>query len=136
MSVLSELGNQYYELDKEIKDLNTLLELKKSERELKKQELITAMQENDLPEFAVENIQKRFSITEDMASSYLKENQEQVFEALRNLGYDGIIKETVHDKTFNSFIKEITNNGELPLPEELSPYIRMFKYKKISITKR
>ena len=136
MGYLADVGKQYYDLDQEIRNLNTQLELKKSERELKRQELIQAMQEQDLPEFALEDINKRFSIVEDCSSSYLKENQDNVFEALRELGYDGIIKETVHDRTFNSLIKEITENGEKDLPDKLKPFIKIFKYKKISITKR
>ena len=136
MGYLADVGKQYYELDQDIKNLNAQLELKKSERELKRQELIQAMQEQDLPEFALEDVNKRFSIVEDCSSSYLKENQEDVFEALRQLGYDGIIKETIHDRTLNSLIKEITENGEKDLPENLKPYIKIFKYKKISITKR
>lgn len=136
MGYLADVGKQYYELDQDIRNLNAQLELKKSERELKRQELIQAMQEQDLPEFALEDVNKRFSIVEDCSSSYLKENQEAVFDVLRRLGYDGIIKETVHDKTFNSLIKEITENGEKELPEELQPYIKIYKYKKISITKR
>lgn len=85
MGYLADVGKQYYELDQEIRNLNTQLELKKSERELKRQELIQAMQEQDLPEFALEDVNKRFSIVEDCSSSYLKENQEAVFDVLRRL---------------------------------------------------
>lgn len=136
MSYLSELGKQYYELDQEIRNLNAQLDLAKSNRELKRKELIDAMQEQDLPEFAVEEVGKRFSIVEDISSSFLKERQEEVFDALRKLNYDGIIKETVNDKTLNSLVKEITENGAKDLPDELKDLIRIFKYKKISITKR
>ncbi len=134
--LLARLGKEYFDLDQEVKSLNAQIEAKKSERELKRQELIQAMQEQDLPEFAVEDINKRFSIVQDCASSYLKENQAEVFDALRQLGYDGIIKETVNDKTLNALVKEITDNGEQELPDALKPYVKVFKYKKISITKR
>lgn len=133
---LAELGKQYFDLDQEVRNLNAQLELAKSNRELKKQELIQAMQEEDLPEFAVVDINKRFSIVDDCSASYLKENQPVVFDAFRKLGYDGIIRETINDKTLNSLIKEITENGEKELPKELEPYIKIYKYKKISITKR
>ena len=134
--LLATLGKEYFDLDQEVRNLNAQIEMKKSERELKRQELIQAMQEQDLPEFALDDINKRFSIVQDCSSSYLKENQAEVFDALRKLGYDGVIRETINDKTLNALVKEITENGEEELPDELKSYSKVFKYKKISITKR
>lgn len=136
MSRLADLGKEYYEVDKQIGELNEQVDNLKAKREELLNRLVAEMREEDLPEFSVEGINKRFALKTDQYASYLVENQEQVFEALRDLGYDGIIKETINNKTLNSTIKELTDSGSRELPYQLAPYIKIYEKPKLSITTR
>ena len=91
MSRLADLGKEYYEVDKQIGELNEQVDNLKAKREELLNRLVAEMREEDLPEFSVEGINKRFALKTDQYASYLVENQEKVFEALRDLGYDGIM---------------------------------------------
>lgn len=136
MSRLADLGREYYEVDNAIKELNDRVDELKHKREELLNELVTEMQQEDLPEFSVEGIGKRFALKTEQYASYLVADKFEVFDAFRQLGYDGIIKEDIHSKTLNSTIKELTENGTKELPLELQPYIKIFEKPKISITKR
>lgn len=136
MSRLADLGREYYEVDNAIKELNDRVDELKHKREELLNELVTEMQQEDLPEFSVEGIGKRFALKTEQYASYLVADKYEVFDAFRQLGYDGIIKEDIHAKTLNSTIKELTENGTKELPLELQPYIKIFEKPKISITKR
>lgn len=136
MSRLADLGKEYYEVDKQIGELNEQVDNLKAKREELLNRLVDEMREEDLPEFSVEGINKRFALKTDQYASYLVENQEQVFEALRDLGYDGIIKETINNRTLNSTIKELTDSGSRELPYQLAPYIKIYEKPKLSITTR
>ena len=136
MSKLADLGKEYYEVDTAIKELSDRVDELKTKREELLNELVIEMQAEDLPEFSVEGINKRFALKKEQYASYLVADKYEVFEAFRNLGYDGIIKEDIHAKTLNSTIKELTDGGTKELPIELQPYIRIFEKSKISITKR
>lgn len=136
MSRLADLGKEYYEVDKQIGELNEQVDNLKAKREELLNRLVAEMREEDLPEFSVEGINKRFALKTDQYASYLVENQEKVFEALRDLGYDGIIKETINNKTLNSTIKELTDSGSKELPYQLAPYIKIYEKPKLSITTR
>lgn len=136
MSRLADLGKEYYEVDKQIGELNEQVDNLKAKREELLNRLVAEMREEDLPEFSVEGINKRFALKTDQYASYLVENQEKVFEALRDLGYDGIIKETINNKTLNSTIKELTDSGSRELPYQLAPYIKIYEKPKLSITTR
>lgn len=135
MSKLADLGREYYEVDNAIKELNNKVDELKSKREELLNELVAEMQQEDLPEFSVKGIGKRFALKTERYASYLVADKYEVFDAFRNLGYDGIIKEDIHAKTLNSTIKELTDDGKKELPAELQPYIRIFEKPKISITK-
>ena len=134
MSKLSELGKAYYEVDNEISELNDRVGELKTKREELLQELVAEMVAEDLPEFAVEGINKRFTMKTEQYPSYLVEDKVAVFDAFRSLGYDGIIKEDIHAKTLNATIKELTENGTKSLPAELAPLIKIYEKPKISIT--
>ena len=138
MSKLSDLGKAYYEIDSEISRLNEKVAELKTKREAMREELVNEMTSEDLPEFAVEldGVNKRFALKKDQYASFTVDNKEAVFNAFRQLGLDGIIKEDIHGKTLNSTIKELTNNGENELPDELKPYINIFEKSNISITTR
>lgn len=138
MSRLSDLGKAYYEVDNEISRLNEKVSELKTKRDEIRADLVAEMTEEDLPEFAVEldGVNKRFALKTDQYANYLVEDEEAVFEAFRELGYDGIIKENIHSRTLNSTIKEITENGTKELPELLKPYIKVFEKPNISITTR
>ena len=136
MSRLADLGKEDYEVDKQIGELNEQVDNLKAKREELLNRLVAEMREEDLPEFSVEGINKRFALKTDQYASYLVENQEKVFEALRDLGYDGIIKETINNKTLNSTIKELTDSGSRELPYQLAPYIKIYEKPKLSITTR
>jgi hypothetical protein len=136
MSKLSDIAKEYYEQDMLVKSITDELELAKKERERIKNKLIEEMQEQDLPEFAVDGIEKRFAIKTEQYANYLVENKYKVFDAFRELGYDGIIKEDINPRTLNSTIKELTDGGKRELPEILKPFISIYEQPKISVTKK
>ena len=55
--------------------------------------------------------------------SYTKENEEIIFDFVRQQDREDIIRPTIHWKTLSSFIKESMENG-VPFPEELKIYLK------------
>ena len=136
MSRLSDLAREIVNDDLEIKSINDRLdELKKNREELQMQ-LIQEMQEQDLNDFSVDNIGKRFTMKEDLYANVLVQDKPQLFEYLTDNGYSSLIKTDVNAKTFNSFIKEVTQGGQEELPDELKDIVSIYKKPKISITKK
>lgn len=136
MSKLTDLATEIFNMDNDIKNKSNELDELKKAREEKQQELVAEMQDQDIAEFSVDTIGKRFTMKEDLYANCLVENKPVLFDALRNNGYGDLIKTDVNARSFNTLIKELTENGTQDLPDDFKDIVSVFKKSKISITKR
>lgn len=56
-------------------------------------------------------------------ASYKKDNQDTIFDWVKSLGREEIIKDSIHPATFSSFVSELLAENK-PLPEEVSYYLK------------
>jgi hypothetical protein len=136
MSRISDIATDLVNLDSDIKALSESLDRLKGEREQKQLELIQEMQEQDLTEFSVDNIGKRFAMKKDIFANCLAQDKPKLLEALIENGYGDIVKTDVNPKSLNALVKEITVNGEEELPAYLKDVLNIYIKPKISVTKK
>lgn len=136
MSKISDIATNLVELDTKIKMLSAELDELKEKREQSQLELIQEMQEQDLSEFSVDNIGKRFTMKKDVFANCLAVDKPRLLEILIENGYGDIVKTDVNPKSLNSLVKELTVNGEEELPEYLQDVLNIYIKPKISVTKK
>lgn len=136
MSKISELATKLVDLDNQIKALSDDVDKIKSEREATQALLIYEMQEQDLSEFSVDAIGKRFAMKEDLFANCLVQNKPKLIDALTENGFGDLVKTDVNAKSLTSLIKELTSNGKEELPDYLKDIITLYAKPKVSITKK
>ena len=136
MSKLSDYAKKLVDVNELIKDLSMQLDNAKSLREEITQKFVYEMQEQDLTEVSVDGLGKKFIVKNDTYASYLVEDRQDVFNALRLLGQGDIIKEEINNKTFNSTINTLLTENGGELPDCLKDHVSLFTKSKVSITKR
>ena len=136
MSKISDIATELVKLDAAIKETGTHLDELKSIREEKQLELIQEMQEQDLTEFSVDNIGKRFTMKKDIFANCLAQDKPKLLDVLIENGYSDIVKTDVNPKSLNALVKELTANGEEELPAYLQDVLNIYVKPKISVTKK
>lgn len=136
MSKISDIATELVRLDQAIKETGSHLDELKSVREEKQLELIQEMQEQDLTEFSVDNIGKRFAMKKDIFANCLAQDKPKLLDVLIENGYGDIVKTDVNPKSLNALVKELTSNGEDELPEYLKDVLNIYVKPKISVTKK
>ena len=136
MSKISDIATELVELETAIKRISEELDNFKSQKEQKQLELIQEMQEQDLTEFSVDNIGKRFAMKKDIFANCLAQDKPKLLEVLIENGYGDIVKTDVNPKSLNALVKELTVNGEEELPAYLKDVLNIYVKPKISVTKK
>lgn len=136
MSKISDIATELVDLDIQIKSASETLDKLKSLREEKQLELIQEMQEQDLSEFSVDNIGKRFAMKKDIFANCLAQDKPKLLDVLIENGYGDIVKTDVNPKSLNALVKELTANGEEELPAYLQDVLNIYVKPKISVTKK
>lgn len=136
MSKISDIATELVELDNQIYCMSHDLEALKSQKEQKQLELIQEMQEQDLTEFSVDNIGKRFAMKKDVFANCLAQDKPKLLDILIENGYGDIVKTDVNPKSLNALVKELTVNGEEELPAYLKDVLNIYIKPKISVTKK
>lgn len=136
MSKISELAVELVDLDNKIKALSDEVDGLKVERESTQKLLLAEMQEQDLSEFSVDAIGKRFAMKEDLFANCLVADKPKLIDALMENGFGDIVKTDVNAKSLTSLIKELTSNGKEELPEYLKDIVTLYAKPKVSITKK
>lgn len=136
MSKISDIATELVDLDVQIKSAGETLDKLKSLREEKQLELIQEMQEQDLSEFSVDNIGKRFAMKKDIFANCLAQDKPKLLDVLIENGYGDIVKTDVNPKSLNALVKELTANGEEELPAYLQDVLNIYVKPKISVTKK
>ena len=136
MSRISDIATELVDLDVRIKQLSAELDELKEKREQSQLELIQEMQEQDLTEFSVDNIGKRFAMKKDIFANCLAQDKPKLLDVLIENGYGDIVKTDVNPKSLNALVKELTVNGEEELPAYLKDVLNIYVKPKISVTKK
>ena len=136
MSKISDIATNLVDLDVKIKQLSIELDELKEKREQQQLELIQEMQEQDLTEFSVDNIGKRFAMKKDIFANCLAQDKPRLLDVLIENGYGDIVKTDVNPKSLNALVKELTVNGEEELPAYLKDVLNIYVKPKISVTKK
>ena len=121
---LKELRIQKGNLEDEIKGITQIID--KIEMEMSDR-----MLEHDLQRFNRNGTTFYYKVSPKF--SPLATEKEAVFRWLKENGYDGIVKETVHHQTFNATMKELVEE-EGDIPEGLADKVAL--YEKVSIGMR
>ena len=136
MSKISDLALELVDFDSKIKALSDEVEELKTKREETQNLLLAEMQEQDLSEFSVDAIGKRFTMKEDLFANCLAVDKPRLIDALMENGYGDIVKTDVNAKSLTSLIRELTGNGKEELPEYLKDIVTLYAKPKVSITKK
>src|SRR3990167_4188981 len=114
-------------LDKRLKELNFDINLLK-------EKIIEDLTERNAKSTAKYSSIGYISLAKDrIHASYDKENEEEIFNYLRDKGYESLIKLTVHHTSFSKLISELIENGEkFPANVKffLEPQIKFYKQNK------
>lgn len=95
--------------------------------------------ENELVEYLSNRGQNRTGSYEGLGSitikeankySVLEENQPALFEYLKNQNLDGVIKQSIHHKTFDRICNELIEEGKA-LPE----FVNVYNYTTVQVNK-
>lgn len=125
-----DLAQRLKTLDNQIGILEDELSALKKEKSLIEGKILPdAMEDNGVESVRLEGIGTLF-LKHDAYVSYLKEDEELVFEHLSDINAEHLIKETVNPATFKAFIKTQAKNGEF-IPE----FIKYNPYTKAQIRK-
>ena len=123
---LQDLRNQKEELENSLKAVTSELE------EVEKQVIenfITAEVDS------VKRNGKTYSLRNDLYTSPIAEEKDNLFQALRNNEAGELIQETVNSNSLRAFVKELKGNNNDVIPEWIAPFINAFEKTKISVRK-
>ena len=123
---LQDLKNQKEELENSLKAVTAEME------EVEKQVIenfITAEVDS------VKRNGKTYSLRNDLYTSPIAEEKDNLFQALRNNEAGELIQETVNANSLRAFVKELKSNNDGEIPEWIAQYINAFEKTKISVRK-
>ncbi len=123
---LLKLKNEKSELEEDLKRV-------KQQIEIQQNKLIELMTEEEIQNFKDKN-GVTFSLKTTIIPNVLAENKVALVEALKENGYEGLVKEEVNAQTFKSFVKEQGWETTEELPEYLQNIVSL--YEKTSIGTR
>lgn len=132
--VLKHLLKTILDMEKEIKDLEKDVELKKSSLSSAKEFLVSEIGASGMTGFR-DDKGCLASVKEKKSYTVKKEFRPKLYEWLRQQKLDSYIQESVHSGSLNTFFNEswIDKEGnEKPRPE----WVKRFDYKSINITGR
>ena len=123
---LQDLKNQKEELENSLKAVSAELE------EVEKQvveNFITAEVDS------VKRNGKTYSLKNDLYTSPIAEEKDNLFEALRKNEAGELIQETVNANSLRAFVKELKGDNDGDIPEWIAPFINVVEKTKISVRK-
>lgn len=95
--------------------------------------LATAMTESETQNFTRAGVM--FCLTNTTRASALADRKDELFEALRNEGFGGLIYETVNANSLSAFVKEQISENEDNLPDWLSGLVNVFEKTTVGVRK-
>ena len=116
---LLKLKNEKSELEEDIKRV-------KQQIEIQQNKLIELMTEEEIQNFKDKN-GVTFSLKTTIIPNVLAENKVALVEALKENGYEGLVKEEVNAQTFKSFVKEQGWETTEELPEYLQNIVSLYE---------
>lgn len=123
---LKLLRDEKKDLEQKVKEVNATIEHVDFE-------LATAMAEAETQNFTRNGTQ--FCLTNKTMASAAANRKEDLFEALREEGFGGLIYETVNANSLSAFVKERIAENEETLPEWLNGLVNVFEKTTISVRK-
>lgn len=123
---LKELRDSKQALEQEVKAIS-------AELEEVDYALATAMTESETQNFTRSGIM--FCLTNTTRASALADRKDELFEALRNEGFGGLIYETVNANSLSAFVKEQISENEDNLPDWLSGLVNVFEKTTVGVRK-
>ncbi len=119
ISRFSKLKNEKSELEEDLKRV-------KQQIEIQQNKLIELMTEEEIQNFKDKN-GVTFSLKTTIIPNVLAENKVALVEALKENGYEGLVKEEVNAQTFKSFVKEQGWETTEELPEYLQNIVSLYE---------
>lgn len=116
---LLKLKNEKSELEEDLKRV-------KQQIEIQQNKLIELMTEEEIQNFKDKN-GVTFSLKTTIIPNVLAENKVALVEALKENGYEGLVKEEVNAQTFKSFVKEQGWETTEELPEYLQNIVSLYE---------
>ena len=116
---LLKLKNEKSELEEDLKRV-------KQQIEIQQNKLIELMTEDEIQTFKDKN-GVTFSLKTTIIPNVLAENKVALVEALKENGYEGLVKEEVNAQTFKSFVKEQGWETTEELPEYLQNIVSLYE---------
>ena len=123
---LKMLRDEKKDLEQQVKDVNAMIERVDFE-------LATAMAESETQNVTRNGTQ--FCLTNKTMASAAANKKEELFEALREEGFGGLIYETVNANSLSAFVKEQIAENEDTLPFWLNGLVNVFEKTTISVRK-
>jgi vacuolar-type H+-ATPase subunit I/STV1 len=123
---LKLLRDEKKDLEQQVKDVNAMIERVDFE-------LATAMAESETQNFTRNGTQ--FCLANKTMASAAANRKEELFEALREEGFGGLIYETVNANSLSAFVKEQIAENEDVLPNWLNGLVNVFEKTTVSVRK-
>jgi predicted DNA-binding antitoxin AbrB/MazE fold protein len=67
------------------------------------------------------------SLRTDVRASILAENREVMYQKFKDHGLDGLVKETIHPKTLESWVREHKTINGIELPDWAEPFVEVYE---------
>lgn len=131
---LTDLAKTLVEIDEEVHELETRVSEMKQQRETINKQLTDKMLQEELTQIATKD--KTLYLNTKNYYSALADTKDELFELLIQNGYENAVKKTVHPQTLGSICSELTDKGELELPEWIKDKVNHYSEVKVTIRKK
>jgi len=123
---MKELVTKLIELELKKRDLEAELGMLKEEQAQVQAQVVEAFEANGLQNMRFEN-GVTVALRTDVRASILAEKREEAYELFKEHGLDGMVKETIHPKTLESWVREHKGLNGVQLPEWARDIVTTFE---------
>jgi hypothetical protein len=113
---MKELINRFIALERKRRGLEEQLGMLKEEKAKLEEQLLEAFTEQGIQNMKLEG-GITVSLRTDVRASILADRRDEAYELFKENGLDGMVKETIHPKTLESWVREHRGVNGISLPE-------------------
>ncbi len=124
--VVKDLLRDYVEAEREKRRIEAELQEAKKALAEKAEQVLEMFETTGLQNLKLED-GVTIALRTDIRASIPADKREEAYEAFKEHGFDGLVKETIHPKTLESWVREYAGINGVVLPDWASEYVTTYE---------
>jgi hypothetical protein len=124
--VMKDLLKKYIEAEREKRRIETELQEVKAKLQELSEQVLNVFELEGLQSLKLED-GVTIALRTDIRANIPADKREEAYEEFKRQGFDGIVKETIHPKTLEAWVREYASINGVELPEWAAPYVEVYE---------